>query len=75
MLKDSTDVFTVTLASVLCTISADVVAIVITWIKTYYHVREAYSAGIKVSFGATLLRYGRAKLTSSCTLQLIVNLG
>ncbi|KAJ3556413.1 hypothetical protein NM688_g2042 [Phlebia brevispora] len=44
--------------NVLCTISADIIAIAITWVKTYRHVREAYSAGIKVSFGATLLRYG-----------------
>ncbi|KAJ3553445.1 hypothetical protein NM688_g3610 [Phlebia brevispora] len=46
------------LAMALCTITADIIAIAITWIKTYRHVREASSVGIRVGFGATLLQYG-----------------
>ncbi|KAJ3528793.1 hypothetical protein NM688_g7946 [Phlebia brevispora] len=49
---------TETLASLLSTIAADVIAITITWIKTYRHVREASSAGANVDFGAALLQYG-----------------
>ncbi|KAJ3557357.1 hypothetical protein NM688_g1516 [Phlebia brevispora] len=46
------------LAGTLSTIATDVIAIVITWIKTYRHVREASSVGANVRFGAVLLRYG-----------------
>ncbi|KAJ3526724.1 hypothetical protein NM688_g8225 [Phlebia brevispora] len=49
---------TVTLAATLSTIVADVIAITITWIKTYRHVREASSIGADAGFGAALLRYG-----------------
>ncbi|KAJ3551701.1 hypothetical protein NM688_g4554 [Phlebia brevispora] len=49
---------TATLAGTLSTICADVIAIVVTWIKTYRHVREASSTGADISFGAVLLRYG-----------------
>ncbi|KAJ3559716.1 hypothetical protein NM688_g167 [Phlebia brevispora] len=49
---------TVALAATLSSIAADVIAIVITWIKIYRHVREASSTGADVSFGAVLLRYG-----------------
>ncbi|KAJ3553603.1 hypothetical protein NM688_g3519 [Phlebia brevispora] len=48
----------VDLAAVLCSIAADFIAIMITWIKTYRHVREASSLGISAGFGATLIRYG-----------------
>ncbi|KAJ3554531.1 hypothetical protein NM688_g3057 [Phlebia brevispora] len=48
-----------TLARVFTTIATAVIAIMITWIKTRRHVREASSVGTKVGFGATLLRYGR----------------
>ncbi|KAJ3553352.1 hypothetical protein NM688_g3658 [Phlebia brevispora] len=54
---------TATLAGVLCTITADIISIVITWIKTYLHVREASSVGIQVGFGATLLEYAYIQLT------------
>ncbi|KAJ3556412.1 hypothetical protein NM688_g2041 [Phlebia brevispora] len=47
-----------TLAGTLSTIAADITAIVITWIKTYRHVREASSVGANVGFGEALLRYG-----------------
>ncbi|KAJ3556415.1 hypothetical protein NM688_g2039 [Phlebia brevispora] len=49
---------TASLAGVLSTIAADVVAITITWVKTYHHVQEASSVGVNVGFSATLLRYG-----------------
>ncbi|KAJ3551703.1 hypothetical protein NM688_g4556 [Phlebia brevispora] len=49
---------TVALASVLSTITADVIAIAITWFKTYRHVREASSIGVNVDVGVALLRYG-----------------
>ncbi|KAJ3531855.1 hypothetical protein NM688_g7512 [Phlebia brevispora] len=47
-----------TLAGTLSTIAADVIAIAITWIKTYRHVREALSIGANVSLGQALLQYG-----------------
>ncbi|KAJ3556414.1 hypothetical protein NM688_g2043 [Phlebia brevispora] len=46
------------LAGEIGTIAADVIAITITWIKTYRHVREAASIGVNASLSATLLRYG-----------------
>ncbi|KAJ3551492.1 hypothetical protein NM688_g4673 [Phlebia brevispora] len=30
----------------------------VTWLKTYHHVKEASSVGIQVGFGATILQYG-----------------
>ncbi|KAJ3559718.1 hypothetical protein NM688_g174 [Phlebia brevispora] len=47
-----------TVASVSCSIAADMIAITITWIKTYCHVRDASAIGIQVGFSATLLEYG-----------------
>ncbi|KAJ3559713.1 hypothetical protein NM688_g169 [Phlebia brevispora] len=49
---------TVVLAMILATIVNDVIAITITWIKTYRHVREASSIGTDISFSAVLLQYG-----------------
>ncbi|KAJ3551466.1 hypothetical protein NM688_g4685 [Phlebia brevispora] len=46
------------LAGLLCTISADVIAIAITWFKTYHHVQQASFAGVNVTFSTTLLQYG-----------------
>ncbi|KAJ3542644.1 hypothetical protein NM688_g5951 [Phlebia brevispora] len=46
------------LTALLTTITTDIVAIVTTWIKTYRHVKQAASAGIRASFGAVLIRYG-----------------
>ncbi|KAJ3540510.1 hypothetical protein NM688_g6217 [Phlebia brevispora] len=46
------------LAGVVATLTADIIAIVITWIKTYRHVREASAIGMHASFTATLLQYG-----------------
>ncbi|KAJ3553448.1 hypothetical protein NM688_g3608 [Phlebia brevispora] len=46
------------LASILCTIAVDVIAIVTTWIKTHHHVREASAIGMNVGVSSTLLRYG-----------------
>ncbi|KAJ3528471.1 hypothetical protein NM688_g7995 [Phlebia brevispora] len=56
----------VTLASSLCMIASDAIAIIVTWTKTYRHVREASSAGISIGFGATLLRYG---MTSNLSME------
>ncbi|KAJ3545710.1 hypothetical protein NM688_g5595 [Phlebia brevispora] len=53
-----TDYLTANLASVLCTIAADVIVIAVTWIKIYRHVRQASSAGISVGFSTTFLKYG-----------------
>ncbi|KAJ3535303.1 hypothetical protein NM688_g6998 [Phlebia brevispora] len=50
---------TATLAGTLSAIVADVIAISITWIKTYRHVREASSVGADVGLSAALLRYGK----------------
>ncbi|KAJ3559722.1 hypothetical protein NM688_g173 [Phlebia brevispora] len=41
-----------------CAIIADLIAITITWIKTYRHVRDASAVGIRVGFSAALLEYG-----------------
>ncbi|KAJ3536879.1 hypothetical protein NM688_g6776 [Phlebia brevispora] len=46
--------------NIICAIAADIVVIIITWIKTYRHVKEASSIGVNVSFSATLLQYGTA---------------
>ncbi|KAJ3550510.1 hypothetical protein NM688_g5064 [Phlebia brevispora] len=46
------------LATSLSSIAADIVAIVITWVKTYRHVRQAGAVGMNAGFGATLLQYG-----------------
>ncbi|KAJ3536622.1 hypothetical protein NM688_g6812 [Phlebia brevispora] len=48
----------VNLASAVTTIAADVIAIVVTWLKTYRQVRQAASIGMTVGFSATLLQYG-----------------
>ncbi|KAJ3557933.1 hypothetical protein NM688_g1205 [Phlebia brevispora] len=46
------------IASTLCMIALEVVALVTTWLKTYRHARQAASVGIRVTFAATLMRYG-----------------
>lgn len=46
------------IAGTSCMIAPDLVALVTTWVKTYHHVRQAASVGIKVSFGAKLIQYG-----------------
>ncbi|KAJ3524837.1 hypothetical protein NM688_g8494 [Phlebia brevispora] len=47
-----------TIASSLLTVATDIVAIIMTWIKTYHHVREASSIGIHAGFSTILLHYG-----------------
>ncbi|KAJ3553967.1 hypothetical protein NM688_g3344 [Phlebia brevispora] len=58
VVSDLWDICSTTLACASCTIVADIIAIVITWIKTYRQVREASAIGINVGFAATLLQYG-----------------
>ncbi|KAJ3534609.1 hypothetical protein NM688_g7109 [Phlebia brevispora] len=49
---------TATLASTLFTIVADIIAIAITWVKTYRLVREVASVGVNSDLGTMLLRHG-----------------
>ncbi|KAJ3551542.1 hypothetical protein NM688_g4640 [Phlebia brevispora] len=56
----------VTLVGLLTTVGADVVAIVTTCIKTYHHVRQATTIGMRVSFSATLLQYGALYFVVLC---------
>ncbi|KAJ3553447.1 hypothetical protein NM688_g3609 [Phlebia brevispora] len=51
------------LASISCTVAADFIAILVTWLKTYRHVREASSIRMNVRFGVTLLQYGALYFT------------
>ncbi|KAJ3554682.1 hypothetical protein NM688_g2981 [Phlebia brevispora] len=51
----------------LTTIASEVIVILVTWLKTYRHVREATDIGADVSFSAVLIQYG--------TLYFIVLLG
>ncbi|KAJ3552784.1 hypothetical protein NM688_g3972 [Phlebia brevispora] len=48
----------VSLALTLVTITSDVVAIALTWLKTYRHVKQAAAVGVNSRFGATLIQYG-----------------
>lgn len=48
----------VNLAACLSVIMADGIAVVLTWIKTCRHLREASQMGIQMSVSATLLRDG-----------------
>ncbi|KAJ3553409.1 hypothetical protein NM688_g3628 [Phlebia brevispora] len=50
--------YSTSVAGFVSTIATDLIAIVITWIKTYRHVREASAIGASVSFSAMLLQYG-----------------
>ncbi|KAJ3546145.1 hypothetical protein NM688_g5547 [Phlebia brevispora] len=60
----------VNIANASLTIATDVVAIVITWLKTYRHVRQAAATGIGASLGATLLRYGALYFVVLCALNI-----
>ncbi|KAJ3554875.1 hypothetical protein NM688_g2883 [Phlebia brevispora] len=59
------------LAAVVSTIAADVIAIVTTWIKTYRNVRQATSIGMNASFSETLLRYGTMYFVILCVVHLV----
>ncbi|KAJ3557931.1 hypothetical protein NM688_g1207 [Phlebia brevispora] len=64
-------------SSTSCMIAPDLVAVVTTWVKTYHHVRQAASVGIKVSFGAKLIQYGTlyfAVLLAVTILPLVITL-
>ncbi len=50
---------TVDFAGLMCLFVAEFIVLVVTWIKTYRHVREAYSLRIPVKLGAVLIRDGR----------------
>ncbi|KAJ3553605.1 hypothetical protein NM688_g3517 [Phlebia brevispora] len=58
MISRLCDLCSTSLASAVCTIAVDVIAIVTTWIKTHHHVREASAIGINVGVSSTLLRHG-----------------
>ncbi|KAJ3540632.1 hypothetical protein NM688_g6200 [Phlebia brevispora] len=60
-----------TLASILCIVTADIIVLVTTCFKTYRHVREAASIGMRVGFGATLLQYGVLHLAILCAVGLV----
>ncbi|KAJ3552740.1 hypothetical protein NM688_g3994 [Phlebia brevispora] len=49
---------TIGLIGILTTIISDIAAIVVTWLKTFQHVRRAASVGIGAGLGATLIQYG-----------------
>ena len=49
---------TVVLCTRLSLIIADLLVIVLTWVKTYRHVRQASSLQMRVGISATLLRDG-----------------
>ncbi|KAJ3559719.1 hypothetical protein NM688_g176 [Phlebia brevispora] len=59
------------LFGVLCTIAADIIAIMITWAKTYRHVQQASAIGINVGFSATLFRYGNLYFLILCIVNLV----
>ncbi|KAJ3546144.1 hypothetical protein NM688_g5546 [Phlebia brevispora] len=61
----------VSIAITVTTISADLIAIVITWLKTYRHVRQAATVGVDVSFGGVLLRYGILYFSVICVLNIL----
>lgn len=50
----------VNLATGLAIIVLDVIVLVVTWIKTFGHVREASRIGVNVSLSAILLRDGES---------------
>ncbi|KAJ3545074.1 hypothetical protein NM688_g5670 [Phlebia brevispora] len=66
--------FLVSPSEVFHAIAADIVVIVITWWKTYRHVKEASAVGINVGFSATLLQYGTLYFVVFCIVNLIEGL-
>ncbi|KAJ3533915.1 hypothetical protein NM688_g7213 [Phlebia brevispora] len=57
-LMNATNLFAVNLTTMLTAIAANIVAIMATWRKTYRHVRQAASIGVRADIGATLIQYG-----------------
>ncbi|KAJ3558742.1 hypothetical protein NM688_g742 [Phlebia brevispora] len=49
---------TVLLASISTTIASEVLVVVVTWLKTYRHVRQAASVNMGVSFSGALIQFG-----------------
>ncbi|KAJ3556663.1 hypothetical protein NM688_g1900 [Phlebia brevispora] len=47
------------------TITAELIAVVTTWIKIYRHIREASSIGINLRFSKVLLQYGKSSHLSA----------
>ncbi|KAJ3552938.1 hypothetical protein NM688_g3887 [Phlebia brevispora] len=46
-------------------------AVIVTWLKTYRHIREAAAAGVSVGISETLLQYGALYFAVLCVVSLI----
>ncbi|KAJ3553968.1 hypothetical protein NM688_g3345 [Phlebia brevispora] len=46
------------LAGALSALPADIITLVITWVKTYRHIRQSSAIGVSVGFSTVLLQYG-----------------
>lgn len=67
-------IMTVGLASCVALTVADIIVVVITWIKTFHQVKEAARLGVKVNISATLLRDGKESCFISILPYLIGNI-
>ncbi|KAJ3553519.1 hypothetical protein NM688_g3566 [Phlebia brevispora] len=67
--------FSLSLLTRLCSIASNAVVLVVTWIKTYSHIREASNLGVRVGISATLLRDGSIYFIALLLLSLAVLLG
>ncbi|KAJ3554759.1 hypothetical protein NM688_g2940 [Phlebia brevispora] len=55
-----------TLAGLMCMMSADVIAVITTWMKTYRHVRQGTSIGMNVGFSTAILHFGTLYFVVLC---------
>ncbi|KAJ3558959.1 hypothetical protein NM688_g623 [Phlebia brevispora] len=61
----------VALTILVIAVAVDIVVIVVTWIKTYRHVKQAASVGVSAGLSRTLLRYGILYFLVQCTCNLV----